>query len=78
MQSGSCLMLLQEAGNLVLRVSSRLPRYSDQYTLVLDNKENHTPTIHLWRQPETRYVLTSEPTFSLFLFIASKQIQADL
>ncbi|KAK9914749.1 hypothetical protein WJX75_000076 [Coccomyxa subellipsoidea] len=38
------------AGDLVLRVSSRLPRYSDQYKLVLDSDRNRVVSIsNLWR-----------------------------
>ncbi|EIE22437.1 hypothetical protein COCSUDRAFT_42744 [Coccomyxa subellipsoidea C-169] len=38
------------AGDLVLRLSSRLPRYSDEYKLVLDSDRNRVVSIaNLWR-----------------------------
>ncbi|CAL8468592.1 g8132 [Coccomyxa elongata] len=41
----------KDAGELVLRVSSRLPRYSDKYKLMLDSSRNRKVTVSsLWRQ----------------------------
>ncbi|BDA43434.1 probable signal peptidase complex subunit 2 [Coccomyxa sp. Obi] len=41
----------KDAGELVLRVSSRLPRYSDEYKLMLDSSRNRKVTVSsLWRQ----------------------------
>ena len=40
----------QAAGDLALRVSSRLPRYSDRYSLVVSDKAKHKPDLtSLWK-----------------------------
>ena len=40
----------QAAGDLALRVSSRLPRYSDRYGLVVSDKAKHKPSLtSLWK-----------------------------
>lgn len=57
MLSCDCMLLWQDAGELVLRVSSRLPRYSDKYRLMLDSSRNQKVTVSsLWRQCP-RYML---------------------
>lgn len=41
----------KDVGELILRVSSRLPRYSDEYKLMLDSSRNRKVTVSsLWRQ----------------------------
>ena len=40
---------MQSAGDLALRVSSRLPRYSDRYTLTIFDQAKHKPNLaNLW------------------------------
>ena len=41
---------LQAAGNLALRISSRLPRYSERYTIVVSDQAKHKPNLaNLWK-----------------------------
>ena len=41
---------VQGAGNVALRVSSRLPRYSDQYTISVSDQALHKPNFaNLWK-----------------------------
>ena len=43
---------LQAAGGLALRVASRLPRYSDMYSLVLSSTDQHSISLkRLWSRP---------------------------
>ena len=40
----------QAADDLALRVSSRLPRYSDRYSLVVSDQAKHKPDLtSLWK-----------------------------
>lgn len=41
---------VQIAGDLALRVSSRLPRYSDRYSVVVSDQAKHKPELsNLWK-----------------------------